>query len=336
MFACLFVPDFSLQAALRVEPDREQLKQSPVAVLDGPSNLLRVIGVNSSARALGIEEGMTKLQVETCGGVLIKKRFIANEESAQAALLDCAGEFSPRVESTAAGAVILDLHGTERLFGRSENIARKIAERAAQFGFELQIAVATNPDTALYVARGFKNITIVPERNEAKQWASLRLDVLPISPELLEVLGGWGIHTCKAFAALPPIQVVERLGQEGFHLWHLARGETTRPLVPIEPSQDFVESYEFEDPVGTLESITFILNRLIQQLCTRLQSRALATNESGNEKRIDKKKKTDTNACGSCPCRFRMERFFSASPISTLRAARFLLRSNASRCKSRR
>jgi protein ImuB len=40
-----------------------------------------------------------------------------------------------------------------------------------------------------------------------------------------------------------------------------------------------MESYEFEDPVGTLEPITFILNRLIQQLCAALQSHALGTNE---------------------------------------------------------
>jgi protein ImuB len=280
MFVCLFVPDFSVQAALRIEPDsRERLKQSPIVVLDGHANLFRVIAVNSMSRSLGIELGMTKLQVETCGGVLIKKRVLADEDAAQAALLDCAGEFSPRVESTFAGAVILDLQGTERLFGRSENIARKIAVRAADFGFELQIAVASNPDTAFYVARGFKGITIVPAGDEARQLASLPLNVLPISAELLEVLEGWGIHTCKSFTALPPIQIVERLGQEGFQLWNLARGKTNRPLVPTEPLREFIESYEFEEPVGSLEPITFILNRLIQQLCSALQSRALGTHE---------------------------------------------------------
>jgi protein ImuB len=280
MFVCLFVPDFSVQAALRIEPDsRERLQHSPIVVLDGHANLFRVFAANSMARSLGIKTGMTKLQVETCGGVLIKKRVLAHEDAAQAALLDCAGEFSPRVESTFAGAVILDLQGTERLFGRSESIARKIAARAADFGFELQIAVASNPDTAFYVARGFKDITIVPAGDEARQLASLPLKVLPISAELLEVLEGWGIHTCKSFTALPPIQIVERLGQEGFQLWNLARGKTNRPLVPTEPFRDFIESYEFEEPVGALEPITFILNRLIQQLCTALQSRALGTHE---------------------------------------------------------
>jgi len=75
MFACLLVPDFPVQAALLLEPKdtRELLRRSPIAVLDGPSNLPKVEALNDLARDVGIEVGMTKLQVETCGGVLLQK-----------------------------------------------------------------------------------------------------------------------------------------------------------------------------------------------------------------------------------------------------------------------
>lgn len=65
MFACLFVPDFSVQAALRLEPEdsREVLKQSRIAILDGPASLPRVVAMNAPARLAGIEMNMTKLQV---------------------------------------------------------------------------------------------------------------------------------------------------------------------------------------------------------------------------------------------------------------------------------
>jgi protein ImuB len=72
---------------------------------------------------------------------------------------------------------------------------------------------------------------------------------------------------------------VERLGQEGLKLQKFARGEVRRTLVPVEPPLEFVESFEFDDPVESLEGISFILNRLIQQLCLRLAARALVTNE---------------------------------------------------------
>ena len=105
MFACLYVPDFPVQASLLSEPAqaRKVLKHSPLAILDGPANLSRVFSMNHAARRAGIETGMTKLQVETYGGIGLRKRSLQAEEAAQAALLDYAGTFSPRVESTGAG-----------------------------------------------------------------------------------------------------------------------------------------------------------------------------------------------------------------------------------------
>jgi len=284
MFACLFTPDFPVQAALRLEPEdkREVLKQSPIAILEGPASLLRVMATNEPARLAGIEMDMTRLQAETCGRAWLRKRSPANENAAQMALLDCATSFSPRVESTTPGTVILDLAGTEKLFGRAQAIAQKILTRAAEFGFDLNVAIAANPDTAFYAARGFIGITIVPVGEEAERLGSLPVDVLITSPEMthtLEILDSWGIRNFRALSLLPPVPVVERLGQEGLRLQKIARGETRRPLVPAEVSVDFIESFEFEDPVESLESITFILNRLLQQVCARLASRSLATNE---------------------------------------------------------
>src|SRR5579862_6349195 len=96
MFACLYVPDFSVQAVLRLEPPnmQETLRRAPVAVLDGPANLPKVIALNDPARRLGIEVGMTKLQVETCGGVTLRTRSLDGEEAAQATLVECGKCFS--------------------------------------------------------------------------------------------------------------------------------------------------------------------------------------------------------------------------------------------------
>lgn len=281
MFACLLVPDFPVQAALRLEPKdkRELLRRSPVVVLDGPSNLPRVVALNDAARNVGMEAGMTKLQVETVGGVSLRKRSVDSEDVAQAALLECAGAFSPRVESTFPGTVILDLAGTEKLFGSAEGAACKIIVSARERGFQLRIAIAANPDTAMYAARGFTGITVIPAGDEAKMLAPLRVGILPATPELLEVLEGWGIRTFQSLAALPPVALVERLGSEGLALQKIAQGRGDRTLLPVEPVSDFMEEHEFDDPVETLESLAFILNRLLQQVCARLVERSLATNE---------------------------------------------------------
>src|ERR1022692_37946 len=117
MFACFYIPDFPVQASLRPEPakTRTSLQRVPVAILDGPANLPRVFATNAAARRAGIQAGMTKFQVETYGGVLLRKRSIAAEESAQTTLVEYAATFSPRVESTSPGTVILDLAGMEKI-----------------------------------------------------------------------------------------------------------------------------------------------------------------------------------------------------------------------------
>src|SRR5215471_15791313 len=237
------------------------------------------MAANEPARLAGIEMDMTKLQVETCGRVWLRKRSPVNETTAQTALLDCAAGLSPRVESTVPGTVILDLAGTEKLFGRVQAVAQKIVSRAVEFGFDLNVAIASNPDTAFYAARGFAGITIIPAGEEAERLASLPVDVLSTSPEMLEILDSWGIRNFHGLALLPPVPLVERLGQEGLRLQKIARCEANRTLVPADTAVDFVESFEFEEPVETLESLTFILNRLLQQVCSRLASCALATNE---------------------------------------------------------
>jgi protein ImuB len=281
MFACLFVPDFPVQAALLPEEQarRADLRRSPIVIWDGPANLLQVVARNNPARKAGIEIGMTKLQVEIFGGVIARKRCAAEEEFAQHKLIGCANAFSPRVESTCPGTVILDLSGTEKLLGNLESVAGKIERLAEESGFQLQIAIASNPDAALYAARGFRGITIIPSGQEAMKLARLRVNVLPVKPEMRETLESWGIRIFRALAELPEIPLTERLGQEGLFLQRLARGEIRRELALTDEIPRFVESYEFDDPVETLDSVSFVLNRLLQNVCARLMSRSLATNE---------------------------------------------------------
>src|SRR5207302_1360955 len=75
------------------------------------------------------------------------------------------------------------------------------------------------------------------------------------------------------------VALSERLGQEGVRLQQLARGSISRTLVPVETPLIFEEAIELEYPLMLLEPLTFLLGRLLEQLCARLGARALATQE---------------------------------------------------------
>jgi len=280
-YACIFVADFPVEALLRAEPE---LRSQALAVLDGKAPLQKVFAVNENARRAGVDPGMSKLQIEACTGLVLRARSLPQEAAAHAALLDCAQSFSPRVEATGCDTIVLDLAGLQPLFGPLPKLAHALARRASDLGLETSVAVAGNPDTAALAARGFSGVTVIPEGKEAEQLGSLPVEVLfensdQESGQLLETFSRWGIRKLRDLAALPDIALSERLGQAGIHLKKLARGATSRTLVPVGPSLIFEEVIELEYPLVLLEPLAFLLGRLLEQLCARLEARALATQE---------------------------------------------------------
>ncbi len=193
-----------------------------------------------------------------------------------ALLLECATRFSPLIEQTSNEAVIFDVEGMGQLYPTPRHLAEAIV---AQAGIPVNIGIAANPDAAWHAARGFKGITVIPPGEEAKVLAPLPLNLLGGSPQTAETLYIWGIRTFGEFAALPPMGVAARLGKEGVGLQRLARGEGYRRLRLLEDALHFEDEIELDDPVDLLEPLSFILSRLLNDLCARLSARSLATTE---------------------------------------------------------
>jgi protein ImuB len=185
---------------------------------------------------------------------------------------------SPRIEDTAPDTILADIAGLASLFGSPENIAGEFSARAALLGLAANVAIASTIDAALLASRGFPGITLIPPGEESPRLGVLPVDVLPPSLETLEILDRWGIRTCAALAALPLLDLSERLGQEGVRLHELARGASLRSLVLAQTNLSFEEEMELEDSVEELEPLSFILGRLLDQLCARLNARSLAAN----------------------------------------------------------
>ena len=191
-------------------------------------------------------------------------------------LLECARGFSPHIEEISPDTIVFDVRGLASLYGPPPQLAREIDRR---IGLSANIAIAANPDAAIHAARGFPGITVIQPGRESAALAPLPINLLQGSPDTAEILDLWGIRTFGDFAKLPPLGVAARLGEEGVCLQSLARGEGNRQLRPIEDPLQFEEAVELEYPVDLLEPLSFILARLLNEVCRRLGARALATNE---------------------------------------------------------
>ncbi len=272
-FASIYVPDFWIQAVVRIEP---ALRHQPVALVDGCPPLERVVALNEAAARAGLGLGMTKAQAKQFLSIVIRPRSPIQEQATHAALLDLGWSISPRVEDTAADSIVADLAGLASLFGSEEEIANLLAQRASDLGLIVHVAVSSNLEVALHAARGFPGITVIQPGEESQRLGLLPVQVFSPSPELIETLERWGVRACAALAKLPLLELSERLGQQGVRLHQWASGTSLRSMILAEPKLCFEEEIELEYAVEELEPLSFLLGRLLDQLCARLSARSLS------------------------------------------------------------
>ena len=101
---------------------------------------------------------MTKLEMEMFPTAVVLPRSHAEESAARAALLECAGAFSPRVEDHSSDiyfTCVMDIAGTETLFGSPDLWAKACWKKTKAIGMHASIAVSSNFHAALCLARGY-------------------------------------------------------------------------------------------------------------------------------------------------------------------------------------
>jgi protein ImuB len=279
IYACLHAREFPAQALLRMRPE---MRQKPCVVMEGELPFVFVCSLNVRARRLGAAPGMTRVEIETLPSVVALPRSPSEEAAAKAALLECAGEFSPRIEDCGrdgAFVCVAGIEGTEKLFGPPAALVKKLLERVKALGIAASVAVSSNFHTALCVARARSSpntVTVIEPGHEGAALHSLPLGSLDLTEEQAETFALWGIHTLGRLAALPEKALISRLGQEGKRLRQLARGEMPHLFLPVEPPFALEERMEMDAPVELLDSLLFVIGAMLEQLIARAAARTLA------------------------------------------------------------
>jgi len=276
LYACLHAREFPLQSLLRLRPD---LRGNPVAVLHGRAPLETVCCTNRAAIEAGAECGITRLEAEGIRGLRLLPRSIESEAAARDVFLECAANFSPRIEVASADthyACVLDISGTERLFGSPATLAQRMRDALAAAGFRASVAVSANFHTSLLKAAASVGISVVPEGHEAVALANLPLDLLRLPEKEAETLAIWGIRSLGELAVLPEAEFIARLGQDGKRWRDMAWGALPHLFEPVEPEFSLQEFYEFESAIEQIDSVLFVASRMIDSLVARAAGRALS------------------------------------------------------------
>jgi protein ImuB len=276
LYACLCARDFPLQSLVRLRPE---LRGHSVAVLDGHPPLETVCSINRAARLKGAALGMTRVEAEAIQGLRLLSRSPEGEKVAREVFLECAANFSPRIEETSGEthcACVLDIAGTERLFGPSAALALRIREALADAGFRASVAVSANFHAALLQAGVSGSVSVIAAGHEAAAMANLPLAALKLPEKEAETLAIWGIRSLGELAALPEVELIARLGQDGKRWRDIASGTLSHQFQPAEPQFSLREFCELESAVGQVDSLLFVAARMIDNLVTRAAGHALS------------------------------------------------------------
>jgi protein ImuB len=190
-------------------------------------------------------------------------------------------EFSPEIEKTSRDTIVFSIAGLRKLLGSPHQIASEICRLGYERNIQANLAVASNPDTAILLARNLRGVTLVTSGEESFKLASLPLTCLSMHAECrhveaVEAFTRWGLKMCGDLAALPEQGIAERLSETGIYLRNLASGKIHRPLRLAAPETNYAQRMELEHPVNLLEPLLFLLGRVLNGLCGRLRSQSRA------------------------------------------------------------
>jgi protein ImuB len=293
MIACLSIPELSLVAALRAEP---QLALEPTAVVQAGHDLgARAHVLGATPAAPGVEAGQTLAEARAiCPELRTRQASAERERAAAQAAREAASAISPRVEDAGAGLLYLDVSGLESLIGDARAVARELVVAAERVGLRAAAGVARSKSVARLAARaaeadlsleptrfgvGGGAFKVVPPAEEREFLASLPLEAVEMPAELYESLRRFGLHTLGDVARLPAGPLASRLGPDASALLRLAHGADPSPLTPRPEPDLFEEGEELEWDASSVEPLLFVWKGLLDRLTQRLSARGLMARE---------------------------------------------------------
>lgn len=252
-----------------------------------------ITAVNAAARMEGIEVGMVAADAR----VLYPTLEVIDEQPGLAgrllkALALWCIRYTPVVGVDMAGTgwsaggagtpdgILLETTGCDHLWGGEEAYLAAIIGRLETKGYHIRGGMADTIGAAWAVARFGKDPVapagqeiggIVPPGKVATALLGLPPAALRLAPEALDRLHKLGLTTIGPVASFPRRALRRRLGNELLLRLDQAFGTEEEAVIPVAPVVPYQERLPCLEPIGTAAGIGIAIERVLGQLCGRLQ-----------------------------------------------------------------
>ena len=262
------------------ERDRPELVGKPVIVGGTPQGRGVVAAANYVVRKYGVHSAMpTSTALRLCPQAIVLPPRLGYYADVSARIHEILYRFTPLIEPLSLDEAFVDVTGSQRLFGPSPDIARRIKrEILDEVRLVASVGVAPNKFLAKIASDLHKpDALVVVDPARVREF----LDPLPVSR-----LWGVGRVTGEAFDRLglrtigdvrrtPLADLQQHFGSSGKHFWKLAHGIDDRLVIPDREAKSISHETTFAVDLRESETLRAWLLELTEQVGWRLRRHAL-------------------------------------------------------------
>ena len=273
MALCLWWPGFELELERVRTPSLADL---PLA-LPTVGNRRRIEMGCALAASFGVEPGMIISQaIALCPSLVLCEPDPDFHDAARDRIAEVLRGWSPVVErSVERGRFFVGVDGLERLYGPPERqiagLRARLEALSPWLAASARIGCAPGKFAAWVAARSAGSagsgrpgaaVCVAPV-DLAAFLAPQPVDVLPVSPRMVERLKRLGVERLAGIVRMPEPALVSQFGADGRRALAWARGTRIDHVRPEAPARPIRVALDFPSPIGQLELLHAALDRLI-------------------------------------------------------------------------
>lgn len=258
------------------EREDPSLKGRPLVVGGSASGRGVVSAANYAARAYGVRSAMpTARALRLCPELLVMPTRGALYQAVSREIRAIFQRYTPIIEPLSLDEAFLDVSGSEKLYGTSEEIGRRIKQEIRQeLDLIASVGVAPNKFLAKLASDQDKPDGFTVVRSDEIQ---AFLDPLPVQriwgvgKVAQEKLNRLGILTVSDLRQQSETQLETTFGQNGRKLWSLCQGRDNRVVVTDSEAKSISHETTFDYDTGHLATVESVTLFLLETVCFRLR-----------------------------------------------------------------
>ena len=266
---------------------------APIIIVDQIKNAWRITHLDEAAELTGLCHHQSLSDARAiCPHVEVAYEDAEADQLLLEAIADWCDRYTPLVSLDIPDGIMLDITGCAHLFGGEKLLADELLSRLFLQGFAASGAVASTPGAAWAASRFSTPLSIVTENrdeqeteiqpspvpliesgNEEEALAVLPLAGLRLDSETLGGLAKLGLRTIGQVMARPRAPLTRRFGKLLLLRMDQALGLVEEAITSRLPVPELMAERKLAEPIGRVEDIETLVERLAKCLCSDLEKR---------------------------------------------------------------